>query len=212
MILNYISAQNDNEVPVKIELRRVKPEDLYPFMVDSVKDRNHQCLQGKKPCVKYGVRPCCPPKLKLFTEFPKYKYMYLVKVSMEIEDYCEYSPKTAESPRKQFLFMNMGHMTTRNIVNRTVSSFDGQPFRVGGCLGCTFTRDGRCKRFMPPLEGTGLDLHEVVKEFFGVEIDWTTETHDLSTMTALGGLLTNREITKGAIFNAARRACNQKED
>lgn len=210
MKFNYVAESTGNTLELEVEFKRVDPKSLHQFLADP-KDRNGLCTQGgKKSCAKYNTRPCCPPNLKMFDEFPQKKYLYLIKVTTTLTDYCRYSEKTAESDRKNFLFMNIGHVITRNVVNRTVNQFKGQGFRVGGCLGCTYHKDQRCKKFMPPLEGTGLILDDVVQNVFGSEIEWATTGEPLELMTALGAIMTDEEISKARLIEAIKISCNIK--
>lgn len=210
MIIQYLAEKTGKEVPVNVEIRRIDPYELHKYLVKNIETRNGMCNHGKHNCAKYGQRPCCPPSLKTFDKFPQKQYMYLLKVTLSLEDYFVYSPETAKSFSNKFLFMSASHAITKNIVNRTVGSLSGQGFRVGGCSGCTFSRDGKCKQFMPPLEGTGLILDNVVAEFFDEPIEWAKKKKGISYMTALGGLMTNENVSKAEWRKALMIACNHK--
>lgn len=207
----YVTASK-SEMPVTIEIKRLSRNDMLGFLANDREDRNEWCQRGKC-CGKYGQRPCCPPRVPMFDKLPEKEYMYLVMVKIGIQDYLDCYPKVAESKTRTYFSMDGSHKMTRNIQNRIATSFDGQAFRVGGCLGCRYTKDGVCKRFAPPLEGTGIDVCKLSVDVFGEDVEWTQEYKgdpSMTKMIAIGGVYTNETISKKRLIAAVDEACNIK--
>jgi predicted metal-binding protein len=194
MKVETFKVTSNGKIPISIEIVRSSRDRLLEFQTSDKDRRNGWCNKGGHNCDKYGCRPCCPPKVKLFSELKERKYVYLVMVQLTLEDYLDYSPKTREHKAQQFLFMGAAHKITRNINNKLVNHFEGQVFRVGGCLGCQYPKTGVCKRFAPPLEGTGINVCKVAKAVFKTTIEWADKGRPINKMIAIGAVYTNEEI------------------
>jgi predicted metal-binding protein len=195
-IKTYYHTKN-GKVKVEIQIGYMTPAKVKKLQIQDKKIRNSWCTY-KKPCLKYGCRPCCPPKVKLFNELKERKHFFGVMVRLNAEDYFTYSPKSKELPVRKYLFMGVAHKITRTIQNKIANSFKGQIFRVGGCLGCSYKKNGKCMRFAPALEATGIDVNMLAKQMFDTEIEWAImgQPIDVLNMTAVGGIYTNTKITK----------------
>jgi predicted metal-binding protein len=144
------------KIPIEIRVKRVSRADMLKYQIADSEVRNTWCTGGGCSCAKYGCRPCCPPKVKLFNALKARKHMYLVFVKMVLEDYYTVYPNVRESKSWCYFGMDGTHKMTRNIQNKIAESFEGQAFRVGGCLGCQYPKTGKCKRYAPALEATSL--------------------------------------------------------
>lgn len=206
-LLKRMSSGND--LPITIQIARLTRERMLSYQITSENSRNQWCSLSGKTCPKYGCRPCCPPNVKMFNKMAPHRYMYLVQVKITLEDYLEYSSGHPKNTNTKFLFMSLTHKITRNISNRIVGSFDGQVFKVGGCLGCTYSKDGKCKRFAPALEGTGIDLAAISRGVFSTDLDWSTPNNEMLSMTAIGGIYTDELISKENLKGVVKDACGR---
>lgn len=205
--LNYITKQK-GELPINVWVKRVLRATMLEYQIDNKEERNSWCLQEPKPCFMYNCKPCCPPKVKLFSQFPIKKYMYVVMVGISFEDYCNYSPKTKElGKRAHFLYMSAAHKISASIQNSISSSFEGQAFRVWGCVGCRYMKDGKCKRFMPPLEGTGINVIQLAEDLFDFTMLWSNPIRPITELVALGGIYTDEEITTKEFKEVIKNVC-----
>lgn len=193
-------------LPITIRLEKVEPSKLIEHQTMDIKLRNSWCTHDK-PCAKYDTRPCCPPRVKLFSEFPKHSYVYLFLVSLSYENYLEFSPKTKASKNPMFLFMSGSHKITRGIANGISTSFRGQAFRVGGCLGCSYSKNRKCRRLCPALEGTGINVVELTSDIFGIDIEWYKPKSEVTVMRALSAIYTDETITKSKFKEVIRNVC-----
>ena len=215
----YITASTKKEMPMRIKVVKMKPKEFYNrFQKTKERDvRDEWCLRGDNKCEKFDTRPCCPPVLKLFHQFPRRKRMYLFYVEIRKKEFYKASPLVAKNQSAEFLWNGGSHKFTRIVSNRISESLsqdkESQGFRVGGCLGCQWTKKKYCKFFMPPLEGVGIDLTAVSEEVFGHKMQWfkMNEGRYIDTMVAIGGVYTDRNITKQEIKEAIKNACNRSE-
>lgn len=194
------------EIALTIQVEKVLRPKLLSFQTEDVKTRNNWCIQGRKPCIKYDSRPCCPPRVPMFEKFPAHSHAYLVAVVLTVEDYYLFSPRTAKSPQRKFLFLNAAHKITRAVSNSIVTSFDGQAFRVGGCLGCGYAKNGKCRRLCPPLEGTGINVVDLAKDVFDLDLSWGM---DCTQMAAIGAIYTDEIISKSKFKEVVSNVCSQ---
>jgi len=210
---NYITASTGAKIPIEIRVERTTREVAIKHSVADREVRNEWCTRGK-PCAKYGERPCCPPKTKLIGEMRPRKYMYLVYVRIDLENYYEVYPKVKESKSWQYFGMDGTHKMTRNVSNKIVRAVTDKsqgdlPFRVGGCLGCQFPKTGKCNYFMPPLESSGIDVLAITKEIFGTQIVWRAPKESMPYMIAVGAIYSDRKsISKDLFKEAIKDACN----
>jgi predicted metal-binding protein len=201
-------TSSGTEIPVTIYIEKVDRDIVLKHQTLDRDERNNWCIHDK-PCAKYNQRPCCPPKCKLFSELKERENMYLVAVKLTLEDYLQVSPKTkAQGQKSWFLFMSAAHKITRNIQNNISCYFEGQVFRVGGCLGCQYTKTKVCRRFAPALEGTGIDVVALTEDVFGIEIDWFKPKHPLQQMIAVGGIYTDENISKSKFKEVINDVCS----
>ena len=197
-----------NMVPVLIQIKRILGTDMAKYQTFDRDLRNYWCTQGK-PCAKYGKRPCCPPTLKLFNELKPKKYMYLVTTTIKVEDYYKVYPNVKASKSWMYFGMDGTHKMSRNINNKVSFAFEGQAFKVGGCLGCQYAKTGKCKRFSPALEGTGINVVKLALEEFDIGITWRAPMEPISRMVSVGGIYTNESITAIRFKEAIKHACNR---
>jgi predicted metal-binding protein len=181
------------KIPVGISIRRIPGTLMLDYQVHKTKTRDHWCTQGK-PCSKFGCRPCCPPQVKMFSELKEHKYMYVIGVRIVLNDYYETYPNVKESKSWCYFGMDGTHKMSRNIQNQIAESFAGQAFRVGGCLGCQYMKTGKCKRFAPALEATGINVIELGKDILGWDITWRKAKEPMKDMIAIGGIYTDELI------------------
>jgi len=188
-------------LPVTIEIQKITAERVMKHVTTDLETVRNWCTHDK-PCIKYNCRPCCPPRVKTFDKLKKRKSMYIIKVSIAYDDYMEYSPKTKESPRQTWLFMGATHKITRALQNKIVQALfekGDQGFRVGGCVGCQYSKTGECLHFMPAPEATGINVVSLTKDVFGIDICWLKNKVPTDTMIAVGGLYTDRDISPRTI-------------
>lgn len=210
MKLNTVNTTSSGaEIPIEIQVKRVSRADILEFQTKDKKLRNSWCVQGK-PCAKYGCRPCCPPKVKMFNELKTCKYMYLVSTKIVLDDYYNVYPNVKNSKSWCYFGMDGTHKMTRNIQNKIACSFEGQAFRVGGCLGCQYKKSGNCKRFAPALEATGVDVVALAKELLDLDIMWRKAKQPMETMIAVGGIYTNEAIKPNKFKEVIKHACNKR--
>ena len=198
-------------MPIEIYLKRIAPEIVLKHQIAKNRvERNSWCLRGK-PCAKYDTRPCCPPRVKMFSEYKPRKYMYLMETILYLDDYYRVYPNVKESKSWAYFGMDGTHKMTRGISNKVIKiiaqKFGGQAFRVGGCLGCQYHKTGKCNYFMPPLESAGVDLSALSLEVFDREILWAKPKKPMEYMLALGGLYTDAEIPKIAFKEVILDVC-----
>jgi predicted metal-binding protein len=198
IISSHKVTSSGAKIPVEVQVKRVTRDDMLKFQTKNKDERNNWCTQGK-PCSKYGCRPCCPPKVKMFSELKEHKYMYLVFVKIELDDYYKVYPNVKESKSWCYFGMDGTHKMSRNIQNKISCSFEGQAFRVGGCLGCQYPKTGKCKRFAPALEATGIDVCKLSAEIFGEFITWRRAKKPMKNMIAIGGIYTDEVISKSKL-------------
>jgi hypothetical protein len=130
----------------------------------------------------------------MFYELKNREWMYLVFVKIVLDDYYKVYPNVKESKSWCYFGMDGTHKMTRNIQNKISTSFKGQSFRVGGCLGCQYPKTGQCKRFAPALEATGIDVVVLSKIEFGEAINWRESKKPMENMIAIGGIYTDEVI------------------
>lgn len=199
-------------IPVHIEVIRVSRKKMLEHQTLDKKERNQWCLNGK-PCSKYGTRPCCPPTVKLFSEMRERQYMYLILVEINLLNYYTVYPKVKESKSWVYFGMDGTHKMTRNINNQIVTRLNhagAQCFRVGGCLGCQFSKTGKCKNFMPPLEGTGVDVVALAEDVFEKKIRWRKENKPMKNMVAVGAIYTDSRIPAIQFERVLKDVCSGK--
>ena len=196
-------------IPVTIQITRLTREQMIEYQIEDKDTRNSWCTQGT-PCSKYGCRPCCPPKVKLFSELKEHKYMYVVAVTIDLEDYYEVYPTVRDSKSWCYFGMDGTHKMSRNIQNKIATSFEGQAFRVGGCLGCQYPKTGHCKRFAPALEAGGINVIDLAKGVFGIDITWRATKQPMIDMTAIGGIYTDEVLTKEHLKEVVKNVCMGK--
>lgn len=209
MILNTHKVTSSGaQIPVELQIKRVVGSAILAYTTKSKDKRNGWCNAGGCNCAKFGCRPCCPPKVKMFSELKSREYMYLVQVRIDLEDYYEIYPNVRESKSWCYFGMDGTHKMTRNINNKIVTLLHqkgDQGFRVGGCLGCQFTKTGVCKNFMPALEAVGINVIDLAKGEFDSDIVWREAKKPMPHMIAVGGLYTDRAISpkeiRGVIAN-----------
>lgn len=195
MIINTHNVTSSGaKIPLQIQIKRIPGEQMLQYCIQDKEKRNKWCTKGQ-PCSKYNCRPCCPPRVKMFYELKGRKWMYLVLVKIALDDYYKVYPNVKESKSWCYFGMDGTHKMTRNIQNKISTSFKGQAFRVGGCLGCQYTKSGECKRFAPALEATGIDVVALAKAEFDEEIDWRKAKEPMINMIAVGGICTDDEIS-----------------
>lgn len=197
---------------VEVYVERISSDRVIKHETDSKAIRNGWCTHGnkKQSCVKFGCRPCCPPNVKMFSEMKKRKYFYAILVKLSFEDYYEAYPKVANNKGRVFLTMGNTHKLTRGINNSLVEELyqkGDQGFRVGGCLGCQYAKNGTCKLFMPPLEATGINVVEFAKDVFDIDIQWLDKSKEINQMVAVGGLYTDRAISTSNIKAVVEKVC-----
>lgn len=205
--LSYVTSSGA-EIPVYIQIERLNPDRIIEHQIHDIKQRNSWCTNNK-PCSKFGQRPCCPPKCKLFDEMKRRKYMYLMSTMIILDEYYEVYPNVRDSKSWCYFGMDGTHKMTRNINNAVSTSFEGQAFRVGGCLGCQYTKSGKCKRFAPPLEATGVNVVELAKDVFDIDIVWREDKKPMSHMVAVGGIYTDESISPKRLKKAIMDVCNK---
>jgi predicted metal-binding protein len=191
MKLNYKAKAGS--VPIEVRVKPISRDKILEYLTTNKDERNHWCTQGK-PCGKFNARPCCPPNLKTFDELKVRKNVYLVFVKLVIADCIAEYPKLGNNP---YYGVTFSHRMTRNVSNRICKQFHGQGFRVGGCGGCQWDKTQVCKKFMPPLEGTGIDVVKLCEDQFGEVMDWYTlgkDGHRMSKMIAIGAIYTDKSI------------------
>lgn len=203
------------EIPMTMLLEKVNREAILPFLTNCRNDRNKWCHTGGCSCAKYGARPCCPPQVKMFNEMRERKYMYLFASMIEKEAYLALYPKQAaqKGGLRDYFFMQTSHYLTRGTVGR-ISDIMKQPgeqtFKVGGCNGCTFSKDGRCKDLRPALEATGIDVCKMTEVLLETTIQWRKPGEPLDYIIAVSGLYTDRKIKSTEFYEAFKIACNMK--
>ena len=213
---DYITASTGTKIPVEIEVKRTTRAVAIKHSTKDKDIRNGWCNAGGLTCAKYGARPCCPPKTKMLSEMKERKYLYLVHVKIDIDDYYDVYPKVKASKSWQYFGMDGTHKMTRNVSNKIVRAMTDKaqgdvPFRVGGCLGCQYAKTGKCIYFMPPLESSGINVVDITKEVFDSQIVWREPKKSMPYMIAVGAIYSDRtnmsiKNFKGAILNA----CNHK--
>jgi predicted metal-binding protein len=182
---------------------------MLKYQIADSEIRNGWCTGGDCKCAKYGCRPCCPPKVKLFNALKARKHMYLVFVKMVLEDYYTVYPNVRESKSWCYFGMDGTHKMTRNIQNKIAESFEGQAFRVGGCLGCQYPKTGKCKRYAPALEATGINVCALSLGEFGEEIVWREAKQPMEYMIAIGGIYTDEDISKDKFKEVIRNVTHK---
>lgn len=201
-------TKNGAAIPTTIQVQRVPIDTVLQHQIQDLDIRNRWCTQGLT-CSKYGKRPCCPPQVKLFHQLKPRDRFYLISVQIKLDDYYTVYPNVRESKSWMYFGMVGTHKMTKLIANKIASAFPGQAFRVGGCLGCTWPKNGKCKRFMPALEATGINVVALTQEVFGYEIEWYQPKQPMKVMSAIGAIYTNEPIQKidfkEAIFNELNR-------
>lgn len=201
-------------IPTEMRLERITPKQLDKYLNKNQEERNGWCLQNNVPCAKYGARPCCPPNVPMFGKLKKRKYIYLFATVIEKEPYFELFPKQSavKGKTRDYFFMRTSHYITRGMVGK-MSNFlkqDGeQTFKVGGCNGCTYSKDGKCKDFRPALEATGINVVELSEEILDLPIQWMS-SESLDHMAAVSALYTDREVKPKEIYEAYLKACDKR--
>ena len=211
---HYTTASTGARIPIEITVKRTTQEVALNHMTAKDRaERNSWCTKGKKACAKYGERPCCPPKTKMFNEMKPHKYMYLIQVKILLEDYYTVYPNVRASGSWQYFGMDGTHKMTRNVSNKIVRAISevGKdiPFRVGGCLGCQFLKTGKCNYYMPPLESTGINVVKLAKTVFNTDIVWRVPKESMPYMIAVGAIYTDREnIPQSKFKGVIKDVCN----
>ena len=212
MNLIYTTKQSGISIPVQIRAQRTHRGIALAHQIDTATKRNNWCTH-KKPCSQFGMRPCCPPKVSMFEDFPYHEYLYLIMVRMNLEDYFEQYPQVNASKSRIYFGLDSTHKMTRNISNAIVKPFNSpstQCFRVGGCLGCKFPKTGSCMQFFPPLEATGINVCSLTKAIFDTEIEWAPPKSLMKTMTAVGAIYTSKQISRNQIEEAILNVCTNR--
>lgn len=202
------NTSTGSKVPVEIKVKRVSRDRMLQHLTTDKDKRNNWCTHDK-PCGKFGKRPCCPPQVKTFDELAPKKYMYLVMVKIVLDEYYEVYPNVRESKSWLYFGMDGTHKMSRNIQNKLSTHFDGQAFRVGGCLGCQWTKQGKCKRFAPALEATGINVVWVAKDVFGETIHWRPDgsKEQMPHMISIGGIYTDEDIPMSKFKEVMEEIC-----
>jgi len=204
-------TQGGFDLPIHFQLARVSPERVLKHQIAKDKDeRNSWCLHGK-PCAKYDTRPCCPPRVRMFSEYKVRKYVYLMETKLYLSDYYEVYPNVKASKSWAYFGMDGTHKMTRGISNKVIKQiaqeYGGQAFRVGGCLGCQYHKTGKCNYFMPPLESAGVDLCALSLDVFKTEILWAKPKKPMEYMIALGAIYTDEVIPKSKFKEVIENVC-----
>jgi len=213
---NYITKSTGVKIPIEIQVKRTTREVALKHSTKDIEVRNNWCNGGGLTCAKYGARPCCPPKTKMIGDMKSRKYLYLIHVKIDIDDYYEVYPKVKASKSWQYFGMDGTHKMTRNVSNKIVRAVTDKvqgdvPFRVGGCLGCQFAKTGKCIYYMPPLESSGIDVVAITKEVFNSEIVWRVPKESMPYMIAVGAVYSDRpSISKDLFKEAIKDACNHR--
>jgi predicted metal-binding protein len=181
------------QLPVIVEVKKVPRSKMLEHMTTDLAVRDNWCTHDK-PCSKFGMRPCCPPQVKTFDQLKVRDHAYLIMVKIDLKDYYRIYPNVKESKSWAYFGMDGTHKMTRNISNKIVSLLKGQGFRVGGCLGCQFTKTGKCKRFEPALEATGINVVSLTEDVFGEKIKWAKPKNPMRYMIATGCVYTDEEV------------------
>ena len=196
-----------NRIPVTIEIKRVDQDTLIRYQTQDIKERNNWCTRNN-PCINYNIKPCCPPKAPLFNHLKPHKFVYLDMVQISTNDYYYKAyPNIGKSKSWAYLGMEGAHKMTCNISNKIVNAFSGQIFRVGECPGCEYNKTGKCKRFAPSLQATGINVVSIAKEVFGIDITWKDDKNEIiPLMVAVGAIYTDEVIPiskfEEAIYNS----------
>ena len=173
---------------------RLDYDDLDEFTNPDTESVKLQCIHGDKPCKHYDCRPCCPPRIKHFTKWPKRNYMYLLLTKLCIDDETIH-PNALES---SYFWTGYAHKRTRTYANRVIKDLPGIHFNVGGCSHCSYNRSGTCKEIRPALEAVGFRVVDMAKKLFGEEVEWFSKTNPMPTQfIAVAGLYTNENLSRG---------------
>jgi predicted metal-binding protein len=195
--LEYETAKSIHPIPFYVDVRRVTREDMLKYEVDR-DTRNGWCTHVK-PCSQYGMRPCCPPKLKMFSEFKPRTFVYLIAVVMKPAEYIEAYENIKNSKNAKYFGMSAAHLYTRNWARKILDQLQVKgdlAFKVGGCLGCKVKTGGACQGVRPALEAVGINVCELYKGVYGKEIEWYKNSQLMEEMVAVAGVYTDRAIPK----------------
>lgn len=189
-------------LPLEVGVYRVNQETLLSTLFDPI-NRDSWCQAGPKVCSQFGCRPCCPPKFPTFDNLRTRKNMYVVIVRMNTQDYLDAYPNVAQ--KMAYYGATTGvHYQTRGKLYAIIKNLyqpGDQGFKVGGCSGCTVKKTGKCNKIlMPALEGTGINVVGLYKHLTGDTMEWNKDGKLMGTMAAVGGLLTDRDLSKSDIL------------
>lgn len=205
MLVHYLTSGGIS-VPMEVSAHTVPRDELLTYAYNPSK-RCMWCTHGAG-CPQFDQRPCCPPKLPSFDKLKLRSYLNVFILNLSLEDYLSCYPKIDRSPMRMYLAMGNTHKATRNALKRAVDALilDGeQGFKVGGCSGCKFKVTGKCKDFRPALEGTGVDVCKLYECLTGKELDWLQNHVMPKSMTAIGGIYTDRIIAEEDVLNVFTR-------
>jgi len=191
---------------VHMEVKKLTRKQLQVYLMKTRQERD-DTYKNTINVRHYNTKPCCPPQVALFNEFPTKQYFYVVIGTIYYGEFMVSYPKcqAVQEHRKSYLFTGTARKISKSIVNRIVALFpDSQAFRTGGCLGCKYKNTQRCNTFMPSLEAVGVRIEQLTKDHFE-HLEYPKNQRILSS---IGGFYTDENLSKDQLMSIIQGGSN----